>query len=72
MRSEIKDGNLIITVPLNTHNPPMSKSRKTLMVAGGDGFHKSGLRINQGPHEGEEISISLFATIPRRSGGRRR
>ena len=52
MEAEVKDGNLVIKMPVN-QNPPMSKSGKTRIAAGTNGF----IKIKS--DDGKEYSLSL-------------
>jgi hypothetical protein len=57
MNAQIKDGNLVITIPVA---PRPSKTGKTVLVAGTSGFVQSTAQ-----HDGKQISISVNATVPR-------
>lgn len=56
MKAVIKDGNLIITLPLKKGEP--SKSGKTLTVATTNGF-----MVSDAETEGKKITISVNASI---------
>jgi hypothetical protein len=56
MKTEIKDGNLIITIPMQTPTP--SASGKTLVVASTRGNMKTALLI-----DGKPVTIGLNAYI---------
>lgn len=57
MKAEIKDGNLIVTIPIN--DPPTeSKSGKTLVVASSRGNLKTEAKI-----DGKPITVGLNAYI---------
>jgi hypothetical protein len=58
MQVEIKNGNLIITLPLNS-SPSLSSTGKTLICAGTGGFVRSTAQIN-----GKPVSVSVNAVIP--------
>ena len=58
MKFEIKGDNLIMTMPL-AKEPATSRSGKTKIVAGTNGFVKTGVE-----YLGSEVSISVNATIP--------
>lgn len=57
MKAEIKDGNLVITMPLQTPSP--SASGKTLVVATTHGNMKTDVLI-----QGKPVTIGLNAYIP--------
>lgn len=57
MKAEIKNGKLILELDLN---PQVSKSGKTILVAGSGGFQQTAA-----VHDGKQISVSVNATIPR-------
>jgi hypothetical protein len=59
MKTEIKDGNLVITIPMQQPTP--SASGKTLVVASTRGNVKTGVMV-----QGKEITIGLNAYIPAR------
>lgn len=57
MKAEIKDGNLVVTIPIN--DPPTeSKSGKSLIVASTNGNIRPGLTI-----DGQPVTIGLNAYI---------
>ena len=56
MKAEIKDGNLIITIPLDTPKP--SASGKTLVVASTRGNVATAAQVN-----GKPVTIGLNAYI---------
>ncbi|HEU4344087.1 MAG TPA: hypothetical protein VFU31_21235 [Candidatus Binatia bacterium] len=56
MQAEVKNGNLIITLPIS---PRPSKTGKTIVVAGTAGFAQT-----LATHDGKQISVSVNATIP--------
>lgn len=56
MNVEIKNGSLVITLPLQP--PSASKSGKTLIVAGTGGFVKTQAEVN-----GKKVSIAVNAVI---------
>lgn len=58
MKTEVKDGNLIITMPLTAPRP--SKSGKTLIVASTSGFVGTEATV-----DGKSISVSINAVIPK-------
>jgi hypothetical protein len=58
MKVEMKDGNLIITMPLEKPTP--SASGKTLVVASTHGNQKTGVEI-----DGKEIIVGVNAYIKR-------
>lgn len=58
MKAEIKDGNLIITIPMQ--EPRASASGKTLVVATTSGNVKTGVEVN-----GQEVILGLNAYIKR-------
>ena len=58
MKAEIKDGNLVIIIPLQ--EPRASASGKTLVVATTSGNVKTGVEIN-----GQEVILGLNAYIKR-------
>jgi len=57
MKTEIINGKLVITLDINS--PEISKSGKSIMVAGTGGFKKTGVQI-----DGKEVSISVNAILP--------
>lgn len=57
MKVEIKDGNLIITIPMQTPTP--SSTGKTLVVASSRGNVKTDAMVN-----GKPVTIGLNAYIP--------
>lgn len=57
MKVEIKDGNLIITIPMQTPTP--SSTGKTLVVASSRGNVKTDVMVN-----GKPVTIGLKAYIP--------
>lgn len=59
MKTEIKDNNIVITIPLSA-NPPLSKSGKTRVVATTNGFLATTAIWNEKP-----IKLSLNAIIDR-------
>ena len=59
MKAEIKDGNLIITIPVETELRP-SASGKTLVVASTHGGMVSSVQVN-----GKPVTINLNAYIKR-------
>ncbi len=71
MKYEIENNTLIVRIPLDTQNPPTSKSRKTLIVAGTGGFERTGITFKDGPLTGLELSVSVNATVPRKGPTRR-
>ncbi len=58
MKVEMKDGNLIITMPMQQPTP--SASGKTLVVASTHGNQKTGVEI-----DGKEVIVGLNAYIKR-------
>jgi len=59
MKVELKDGNMVITIPVS--NPPVpSASGKTLVVASTRGNVKTGVMVS-----GKEITLGLNAYIGR-------
>jgi hypothetical protein len=58
MKAEIKDGNLVITMPLQTPTP--SASGKTLVVASTRGNAKTTCLV-----DGKPLTIGLNAYIPK-------
>lgn len=58
MKVELKDGNLIISIPVQTPPTP-SASGKTLVVASTRGNVKTGVMV-----QGKEITLGLNAYIP--------
>jgi hypothetical protein len=62
---QIEDGVLVVRVPLNTMDPPLSGTRKTLLVGTTNGFRDTGSLITAGPLAGRSISVSLNVTVPR-------
>jgi len=56
MKTEITNGNLVITIPLQP--PTASKSGKTLIVATSGGLKPSGVEI-----DGKEVTVGLNAFI---------
>lgn len=58
MKAEIKDNNLIITIPCNTTNPPTSKTGKSKMVASTNGFIATSALV-----DGKPVKVSLNAII---------
>jgi hypothetical protein len=56
MKVEIKDGNLVITIPMQTPTP--SASGKTLVVASTRGNMKTDVQVN-----GKPVTIGLNAYI---------
>jgi hypothetical protein len=59
MKTQIKDGMLTITIPVNA-NPPLSNSGKTRVVATTNGFLQGEAVVNNHP-----IKVSLNVIIPR-------
>jgi hypothetical protein len=59
MKAEIKDDNLVITIPLNK-SPNPSKSGKTLVVATTGGFMATTATVQDKP-----VKVSLNAIIDR-------
>lgn len=59
MKTEVKDNQIIITLPLQQSQ--LSKSGKTYIVAGTGGFTKTTATI-----DGKPVSISVNAIIPTR------
>lgn len=59
MNVEVKDGKLVITLPLQP--PTRSKTGRSLIVATTSGFQRSTAK-----YEGSEISVSVNACIPLR------
>lgn len=57
MKTEIINGKLVITLDMTA--PEISKTGKSLMVAGTGGFKKTGVKV-----DGKEISISVNAILP--------
>lgn len=57
MKVEIKDGELVLTIPMMTP-PALSKSGKTLLVASTRGTHKTDLL-----HDGRPLSVSFNAYV---------
>ncbi len=57
MKVTVKDGNLVIEMPLGDTRP--SKSGKTLIVAGTGGFKSTEAKV-----DGKTVMLSLNATIP--------
>ncbi len=58
MKAEIKDGNLVITIPLQ--EPTASASGKTLVVASTHGNVDSGVQV-----QGHKVMLGLNAYIKR-------
>jgi hypothetical protein len=58
MKAEIKDGNLVITIPLQ--EPTASASGKTLVVASTHGNVKAGVQV-----QGQDVMLGLNAYIKR-------
>ena len=58
MKAEIKDGNLIVTIPLQ--EPKASTSGKTLVVASTHGNVDSGVQV-----QGHKVMLGLNAYIKR-------
>jgi hypothetical protein len=58
MKAEIKDGNLIVTIPLQ--EPKASMSGKTLVVASTHGNVKAGVQV-----QGQDVMLGLNAYIKR-------
>ena len=58
MQAEIKDGNLVITIPMNDPRP--SASGKTLVVATSGGNKPTSVQVN-----GKPIIVGLNAYIQR-------
>jgi len=56
MKSEIQNGSLVITIPMQA--PQLSASGKTLVVASTHGNQKTGCMVN-----GQEVIIGLNAYI---------
>lgn len=56
MNATIKDGKLILTLDLQPPSP--SKSGKTLIVAGTDGFTKTNVQV-----DGKTVSVNVTAFI---------
>ncbi len=56
MKAEIKDGNLIVTIPMQ--EPTASASGKTLVVASSHGNQKTAAMVN-----GKNVTIGLNAYI---------
>ncbi len=59
MKAEIKDGNLVITMPINP-NPSPSASGKTLVVASSSGNKQTDVIVN-----GKNVTIGVNAYIYR-------
>jgi len=59
MKAEIKDGQLIITLPMNP-TPVASASGKTLVVASSHGNQPTSAQVN-----GKPVVIGVNAYIPR-------
>ncbi len=57
----VKDGNLIVAIPLQTPNP--SKSGKTLVVATTHGNAKTAFELPS--HPGKQLTIGVNAYIPK-------
>ncbi len=57
MDVEVKDGKLVITLPLQP--PTRSKTGRSLIVATTSGFQRSTAKV-----EGHEIAVSVNACIP--------
>jgi hypothetical protein len=58
MNTEIKNNNVIITLPLNPA-PSLSSTGKTFIIAGTGGFVRTTAIVN-----GKPVSISVNVTIP--------
>jgi hypothetical protein len=56
---EMKNGNLVITVPVNEKNLPLSKSGKSLLVASTNGNLVTDVKV-----KGKSLTIGLNAYIP--------
>lgn len=61
MNVKIKDGEIIIRVPLAKNPEPSKSSGKTLMLYSSGGFSKTDIK-----HKGEPVSVSLNVCIPNR------
>ena len=59
MKAEVKDGNLVITMPINP-NPSPSASGKTLVVASSSGNKQTDVIVN-----GKNVTIGVNAYIYR-------
>jgi hypothetical protein len=59
MKCEVKGNNLIITLPMN-ENPEPSKTGKSKIVAGTNGFKDAGVKH---PGSDKPISISINAIV---------
>lgn len=59
MKVELKNGNLVITIPADPKGRP-SKSGKTLLVASTGGFVATTAQI-----AGKPVKVSVNATIPK-------
>jgi hypothetical protein len=57
MKAKIENGKLILELDIK---PQVSKSGKTILVAGSAGFQQT-----TALHDGKQISVSVNATIPR-------
>ena len=58
MKAEIKDGNLVITLPVDTKDPPVSKSGKSRVVASTRGNVQTSLQI-----KGKNVTVGANAYI---------
>lgn len=61
----IEGDTLVIRIPLNTVDPPPSKSRKTLVVGTTNGFQETGIPVMSGPLADLILSVSANVTVPR-------
>ena len=57
MKAELKNGNIVITIPANTQDPPLSSSQKTRLVASASA-KPDGLLV-----QGKQLTITLNAYI---------
>jgi hypothetical protein len=57
MKAKIENGKLVLELDIQ---PTISKSGKTLLVAGTKGFTQT-----TAVHDGKQISVSVNATVPR-------
>ena len=57
-KATIKDGKLIIELPINAE-VPVSKSGRTRILAGTSGFESAGLEFR-----GHDVKVSINVTVP--------
>ena len=59
MKAELKNGSLVITMDVETNDPPVSKSGKSRVVASSRGNVQTSLQV-----KGQNVTIGVNAYIP--------